>query len=348
MGVPFRSVALTLVLAAVVSAMEPSPPQSEPGTKRTVKGAIGLPAVDRGLRPNDLPRTPGLLADIGRGERSTYPPYRPGTVIVKFIGGISMASAEGATQAFHAQDIRRPKGANYDVLTFDAGVDVEQMAAELAQRPDVEYAQPAYHRMPAFTPNDPLFSQQWHWPMMGMDRAWEINRGATSSVIVAVVDTGVAFEDIVLEHFAEPFRIGNVAFPALGPISVTFAAAPDLRSPDRFVSPWDFVYDDDHPVDTSGHGTHVASALGELTDNASGGAGMAFNVKIMPSRRSRQNGISSSANRSSAGSTTISPRPCGLRPTTARTSSISVSRVRGRRPLWRTQYDTPWRTTCSW
>jgi serine protease len=31
-----------------------------------------------------------------------------------------------------------------------------------------------------------------------------------------------------------------------------------------------------------GHGTHVAGTVGQLTNNNLGGAGMAFNVKIMP------------------------------------------------------------------
>jgi serine protease len=282
MGVPLRGVLLVFALAVVVSAIQPAAEPNEVAG-RVLKGTLGLPALDRGLRANDMPRTPGLLGDIRRSpDVSPYPAYRPGVVIVKFAGDISMASVDGAAPAYHARAIHRPEGADFDLLTFDSSIDVEQAAAELAARPEVEYAQPAYHRMPMFTPNDPLFAQQWHWPLMGMDRAWDINRGSASSVTVAVVDSGVAFEDIVIGYFAFPFLIGNVMFPALGNIDVPFAAAPDLRTNGRFVAPHDFVWGDDHPVDTGGHGTHVASALGELTDNGSGGAGMAFNVKIMP------------------------------------------------------------------
>jgi serine protease len=48
------------------------------------------------------------------------------------------------------------------------------------------------------------------------------------------------------------------------------------------VSPYDFVWDDDQPVDMDGHGTHVAGTIGQLTNNSTGVAGMAFNVKLMP------------------------------------------------------------------
>ena len=50
----------------------------------------------------------------------------------------------------------------------------------------------------------------------------------------------------------------------------------------RFVSPRDFIWNDDLPVDLDGHGTHVAGTIGQLTNNGSGTAGMAYNVRLMP------------------------------------------------------------------
>jgi serine protease len=69
--------------------------------------------------------------------------------------------------------------------------------------------------------------------------------------------------------------------PALGPVDITFAAAPDLGT-DRYVSPRDFIWDDNLPFDLSGHGTHLAGTIGQLTNNGMGVAGMAFNVRLMP------------------------------------------------------------------
>jgi serine protease len=63
---------------------------------------------------------------------------------------------------------------------------------------------------------------------------------------------------------------------------VPFAAAPDIVTPDRIVAPHDFIWDDADPVDMDGHGTHVTGTLGELTNNNTGAAGVAFNVKLMP------------------------------------------------------------------
>jgi serine protease len=118
-----------------------------------------------------------------------------------------------------------------------------------------------------------------------MERAWDINPGATSSVVVAVLDSGVAFRSAIVHYNARgPFQLvrNGPIFPALGPIDVPFAAAPDLGGPDRFVSPRDFIWDDTLPLDLDGHGTHVAGTIGQATNNSVGVAGMAFNVRIMP------------------------------------------------------------------
>jgi serine protease len=72
-----------------------------------------------------------------------------------------------------------------------------------------------------------------------------------------------------------------VNFPALGQVDVPFAVAPDLGG-DRFVSPRDFIWDDNLPLDLAGHGTHVAGTIGQLSNNGMGVAGMASNVRIMP------------------------------------------------------------------
>jgi serine protease len=117
-----------------------------------------------------------------------------------------------------------------------------------------------------------------------MERAWDINPGATSNVTVAVLDSGVAYRDSVVRYRGTAFRLdaSGPVFPALGLVDVPFAAAPDLGPASRFVAPRDFVWEDDLPFDLDGHGTHVAGTIGQATNNGIGVAGMAFNVKIMP------------------------------------------------------------------
>jgi serine protease len=178
--------------------------------------------------------------------------------------------------------IERPSHADFSLVHFDPSLDPEAVAALLADRGDVEYAQAAYKVRSYFRPNDPLYDRQWNLTLIGMEQAWDINEGGQESTIVAVLDTGVAFQNASYAYTADSFTSGGLTYPALGRIVVPFAAAPDLTSNGRFVAPYDFIYDDGDPVDMDGHGTHVSGTVGQLTNNGVGTAGVAFRVRLMP------------------------------------------------------------------
>ena len=149
-------------------------------------------------------------------------------------------------------------------------------------RGDVEFAQPDYRAHYDFHPDDSLFANQWNLSAISMERAWDINPGATSAVIVAVLDGGLAYDTATYQYVARGVTAGGRRYPALGRVTIPFAAAPELTGPNRFVAPRDFIWDDNLPVDLDGHGTHVAGTIGQLTNNGVGVAGMAFNVRLMP------------------------------------------------------------------
>lgn len=105
-------------------------------------------------------------------------------------------------------------------------------------------------------PNDPRYSEQWNFRMVNAEGAWEHTRG--KGIVVAVIDTGVAYADTKKGKIARDFK--NT----------------------QFVKGYDFVNKDDLPNDDHGHGTHVAGTIAESTDNNEGVAGLAFEAKIMP------------------------------------------------------------------
>lgn len=104
-------------------------------------------------------------------------------------------------------------------------------------------------------PNDPHYDKQWNMRMVHAEEAWELATGA--GVIVAVIDTGVAYED----HKG--------------------VYAPDLRGTE-FVPGYDFVNDDAVPADDHGHGTHCAGTIAQSTHNGRGVVGLAPGCRIMP------------------------------------------------------------------
>jgi serine protease len=267
-----------LVWLATVAAQDVLPTPA----RRTASPASAR-GVDRGLRPGSTLRAARPAAgSYARGTARTR--YVPGSLIVKFKTGTSAAARAALLAIVEGRATARLANAPFDVVALDGGTDPEAVAQRLSAQPDVEYAQARYLVKPLlFRPNDPLYSLQWNYPLLDMERAWDINPGASSSVIVAVLDTGMAYTNIAFDYTqSAPQSIDGVVYPALGTVHLTAAAAPDLAGNGRIVSPYDFIWGDTSPIDMDGHGTHVAGTIGQLTNNSVGVAGMAFNVKLMP------------------------------------------------------------------
>ena len=140
----------------------------------------------------------------------------------------------------------------------------------LAADQRIEYAEPNVLATTHATPNDELYSSQWHYPAIHLPTAWDTTTGS-ADVIVAVIDTGV-----LLNH-------------------------PDFNG--QLVEGFDFISDaqraldgdgiDNNPNDpgdrelggsSSFHGTHVAATVAARANNTQGVAGVAWQSRIMPLR----------------------------------------------------------------
>ena len=148
------------------------------GVRRLMRDA-GLPAIDRGFRAQDIPGDPAQprRARPDRPRLAASAAYLPDSVIVKFKGGADRSAAVNSTLSQVAGgSAEQPSWADFEVLTIGTGVDPEAAAAALAARGDVEYAQPRYLNHTMYKPNDPLYSNQWNFPAIGMEQAWDIQR----------------------------------------------------------------------------------------------------------------------------------------------------------------------------
>jgi serine protease len=261
---------------------------------RVVEG-LGLPAVDTGAlrgepRAVHTPRTTprraldaAVAAESRVGPSGT--PYARGKVIVKFRPGLSGASNIQSLRSVSssATVAARADYADFDIVTIDPGDDAESMAAALRQRPDVEYAQASYYLHTMFVPNDPFYKQlQWNLPLIDIERAWDIQPQAGSSITVAVIDTGIAYTNATITTNILGFRDVLGSYPPISNAIIPYSAATQLVTPGRIVAPHDFINNTNMPLDFSGHGTHVSGTIGQLTDDGVGAAGVAFNVKLMP------------------------------------------------------------------
>jgi serine protease len=133
-----------------------------------------------------------------------------------------------------------------------------------------------------FVPNDPLYSRQWNFPQIDLERGWDINRGGSTSVTVAVLDTGVAFRSATLRYNGIAWRRDDgVAFP---PWDRWTSRLPSRRISARTGSCRRAISSGTTTFRSTSPGTAPTwpGTIGRALEQRRERRGMAFNVKLMP------------------------------------------------------------------
>ncbi|OHB57354.1 MAG: hypothetical protein A2Y07_11880 [Planctomycetes bacterium GWF2_50_10] len=191
--------------------------------------------------------------------------YSPSQIIVRFKDNARSSEIDRIVSKHNSSIKKSSKTGLFSCLSVPQDTTPAQFAQNLGKDHEVAYAEPDYFAYCAYVPNDPLLNIQWNFYSSinsgtRVNFAWDITVG-DPNVIVAVIDTGIAFENY----------------------GKRFEQAPEL-SDVRFLPGYDFVDDDTHPNDEDGHGTHVAGTIAQNTNNGVGPAGIAPLCAIMPVR----------------------------------------------------------------
>jgi thermitase len=202
------------------------------------------------------------LAEGGKGTSAVQ--FVPDQLIVKLKPGKFTDSAINTLCSKHSVKLRgRINKLRLILVSLPAGADLEATKAKLEAEADVEsvglnyvyqlFGAQSQTVEPNHITNDPWMPlEQWGLFAIGFHKI-PASVLPTSAPIIAVVDTGVDY-----------------THPDLGTAKI-------IKGPDY----WDGDMD---PMDTFGHGTHVAGIAAALTDNQVGVAGVSGKSKVLAVR----------------------------------------------------------------
>ena len=225
-------------------------------------------------------------------EPAANPPvFAPGEIVVGYRPG-----ADPSVRWL----VRRQVGASgyramprLDVLELYPGTGVYEALRRVPPHPQIAFAEPNYILKMAAEPNDPMYQNAWSVGprkpsgfRSGIDTpsVWNLTVGA-EDVTVAVVDSGVhlGHPDLVANVWTNPGETGN-GREANGIDDDENGFIDDWRG-------WDWIDEDNDPIDLAGHGTMVAGTVGAQGDNGIGVSGVSWKSRLVSLRVLDEQGL---------------------------------------------------------
>lgn len=213
----------------------------------------------------------------------------------KSLGNASLDKLNSSLGLQSIQSIGNYTKTRIFLLVFNDGMDVKLHLKKFQEINAIEYAELDYvaigggqlnENSTLVVPSDTYFNRQWGLLNNGtqsgigtviadadvdMELAWNIQTG-DPNMIIAVSDSGLKMNhpDIASRIWVNPDEIPNNGFDDDGNGLVDD------------VNGWDWVNNDNNPMDDHGHGTNCTGIIGAIANNNSLFAGANWNSKIMP------------------------------------------------------------------
>jgi subtilisin family serine protease len=231
----------------------------------------------------------------------------PGELLIGFRGDVSAADQKNVLKGIGADEKKAFKKIHGSLARVRPDA-VAATLAKLKKDPRVRYAEPNFIVHADAVPNDPSYANTWGLnntgqPINGFPgtpdadidapEAWNTTTGS-AGVTVAVIDTGVDWSHPDLSSQIWINQGENCSGCRTDGID---------NDHNGYVDDWhgwDFVGNDNNPMDDHGHGTHVSGTIGATGNNGIGVAGVNWNVRIMPVKFLNAQGSGSTADAVSA------------------------------------------------
>lgn len=209
--------------------------------------------------------------------------YVEGEILVKY-KPVTKNQNTKTLRRIGAKEIGRFNINNVHHIKLPKGLSVKNAIREILKDPNILYAEPNYIFHINKMPNDLMFFTQWGLHNTGAytgtgiadididaPEAWNITTGSAETV-VAVLDTGI---DYTHPDLRDNIWINTGEIPDNGIDDDGNGYIDDICG-------WDFVNNDNDPMDDNNHGTFTSGVIGASGNNNIGITGVCWNVKIMP------------------------------------------------------------------
>ncbi len=208
------------------------------------------------------------------------------------------------------QSASLPDLSRYYRIRLPEGTDIFKAVRLLAKDPNVELAEPVPQNYAYAEPNDTRYSEQTHLPQILADMAWDLHKGEQNTanpVLIGICDSGVEWDhpDLLANLYQNLAEDADGDGHTIEFIDGKWQLDPgDLDGNDNdnngYVDDligWNFSGDVDgtdanQPMASGSniHGTHVAGLATAVTNNEEGVAGVAWNIRFMPTKHGSNSG----------------------------------------------------------
>lgn len=221
-------------------------------------------------------------------------------------GYVSNATLKSLERAIHNRrymaKATTTHGLDYIALVrYERSINPATAAAKISRLADVTFCEPLPETKIIGSTNDPLLDQQYYVSLIKANEAWD-SLPPGNPVIVGIADTGIdtTHQDLQGQIWNNPGETGQ---DDMGRDKRSNRIDDDANG---FVDDWygwDFVGStgqnpDNSPLPGNPHGTHVAGIVGAIHNNATGIAGIARNIRLMPLKIGGDDQFSTSISRS--------------------------------------------------
>ncbi|MCK9995017.1 MAG: S8 family serine peptidase [Candidatus Krumholzibacteria bacterium] len=208
-------------------------------------------------------------------------PHKTDELIIKFKANTPQSQKDAILADLGATQIKHFKRIKSDQKRI-TGLSVGNAIGRYKNHSAIDFIEPNYILEAVEIPNDPRFVDLWGMYNIGQTGgtegadidatiAWDVFTGS-HDIVVGVIDTGVDYNhpDLAANIYTNPGEIPDNGIDDDGNGYID-----DVHG-------WDFINNDNDPMDDNGHGTHCSGTIGGVGNNGIGVAGVSWNVSIMP------------------------------------------------------------------